>query len=100
MAGLFWKAVLATKLIHLALQAFAMSVEMAATEQTSSKTTARFSVADIVSPVSCDTVVGPLSLANDAGAANMSLRGSERYSNEALNFNSLASSSANDVQVA
>ncbi len=52
MAGLFWKAVLATRLIQRDRHELATSTEGAATEQTSNRSEARFSVAANVGPAS------------------------------------------------
>jgi hypothetical protein len=63
-AGLLWKAVLATRLIHLDRQAFDKSIEGAAIELTSDNIVAKVSVeSNAELPVSCAAGTNILSLA-------------------------------------
>ncbi len=96
-AGLFWNAVLATRLIHRERQAFATSTDGAATEHVSNKIAARFSVAASVGPASWFVEMDAPSRMNVTELTKMSFFGSESVSSVALSLLSRVSSNANDV---
>ena len=98
MAGLFWNAVLATRLIHRARHALATSTDGAATEHVSNRMVARFSVAASVGPASWLVDIDAPSRMNVTVFTKMSLLGSDSVSMVARSLLSRFSSSANDVQ--